>query len=92
LFNIISSHFSHLNSLIFSIIYFVNKGSFSSFHLKGVGVKYGLSVSTNIFLRGMFLAVSCISFAFLNVTIPEKLILQLGENFKSLFAYSRFSL
>jgi len=69
----------------------VKIGSFSSFHLKGVGVKYGLSVSANIFLKGMFFAVSCISLAFLNVTIPEKLILQSGANFNNFSAYSRFS-
>jgi hypothetical protein len=51
----------------------VKIGSFSSFHLKGIGVKYGLSVSANIFFIGIFLAVSCISFALLKVTIQEKL-------------------
>jgi len=66
-------------------------GSFSSFHLNGVGVRYGLSVSANIFSNGIFLAVSWISFAFLNVTIPEKLILQSGAYFINFFAYSKSS-
>jgi len=34
-------------------------------------VRYGASVSTNILLSGIFDAASCISEAFLNVTIPE---------------------
>ena len=65
---------------------------FSSFHLKGVGVRYGLSVSAIIFSIGIFLAVSCTSFALLKVTIPEKLILHFGDNFINFSAYSRFSL
>jgi len=44
--------------MIFSKTYLVKDGSFSHFHLKGVGVKYGESVSTKIFFNGIFLAVS----------------------------------
>jgi hypothetical protein len=40
-------------------------------HLKGSGVRYGASVSTNILFSGIFEAATCISDAFLKVTIPE---------------------
>ena len=76
----IFSDFSSLNSISLFRTYFVKAGSFSSFHLKGVGVKYGESVSIKMFFNGMFFAVSCISKAFLNVTIQEKLIIESGAN------------
>jgi hypothetical protein len=78
--------------MILSCIYFVKLGSFSSLPRRGSGVKYGLSVSINIFFRGIFFAVSAIFFPFLKVTIPEKLILQSGAKSISFLAYLRSSL
>jgi hypothetical protein len=49
---------SSLNSHIKSKTYFVKAGSFSSFHLNGDGVNRGASVSTSIFLSGIFFAAS----------------------------------
>ena len=45
-------------------------GSFF-FPLFGIGAKKGLSVSISVFSIGIYLNVSCKSFAFLNVIIPE---------------------
>gem|GEM_PF-4801826 len=72
--------------------YFVKAGSFSSFPLRGSGVRYGLSVSISIFLSGICFAVSAMLFPFLKVTIPEKLSLHSGENSISFSAYSKSSL
>src|SRR3990167_4853745 len=60
-----------LISAIFSATYFTYFGSLV-FPRKGIGAKYGESVSINILSSGTYFATSTNSIAFLKVTIPEK--------------------
>ena len=53
----------------FSTVYFMNEGSFV-FPLKGIGAKYGESVSTKSLSTGIYDAASTKSEEFLKVTIP----------------------